>query len=145
MKRAAYGLSLVLALLLLAAVPSQAGGRGHGGRAHGGHGHGGPRYGHHERGHSYGHSYYTPRFYVRLGRGFWWGPGWAWYGPPPAYARGYGYSTRVIVQESPVYVQRETAPAPAQSYWYYCESAGDYYPTVPTCPEPWVKVLPRTE
>jgi hypothetical protein len=25
-------------------------------------------------------------------------------------------------------------------YWYYCPSAGAYYPTVPSCPEPWVPV-----
>lgn len=143
MKTAIYGASLVLAVLLLAAVPSHAGGRGHGGRGHGGHEYGGARYGHHERGHSYGHAHHARHFYVGLARAVWWGPGWAWYGPRPAYA--YGYPTQVIVQEPPVYIQREAAPTPAQSYWYYCESAGDYYPTVPTCREPWVKVLPRTE
>jgi hypothetical protein len=31
------------------------------------------------------------------------------------------------------------APAPP-TYWYYCQSAGGYYPTVPACPEPWVQV-----
>jgi hypothetical protein len=42
-------------------------------------------------------------------------------------------------------VQRVRAKAqqPAQSYWHYCPSARAYYPTVPTCPEPWVKVPPR--
>jgi len=30
--------------------------------------------------------------------------------------------------------------APAPSYWYYCPSAGAYYPDVPACPEPWVPV-----
>ena len=30
--------------------------------------------------------------------------------------------------------------APAPSYWYYCPSAGGYYPDVPACPEPWVPV-----
>lgn len=44
-------------------------------------------------------------------------------------------------------VQRVRAKAqqPAESYWYYCTSARAYYPTVPTCPEPWVKVPPRTQ
>lgn len=32
---------------------------------------------------------------------------------------------------------------PAQAYWYYCASARAYYPTAPSCPEPWVKVPPR--
>ena len=35
------------------------------------------------------------------------------------------------------------APAPPSAYWYYCRSAGAYYPTVPSCPEPWVPVPPR--
>src|SRR5262249_33046524 len=34
---------------------------------------------------------------------------------------------------------------PPQSYWYYCPSAKGYYPTVPTCPEVWIKVPPRTQ
>ena len=44
-------------------------------------------------------------------------------------------------------VQRVRAKAqrPTQSYWYYCPSASAYYPTTPTCPEPWVKVPPRPQ
>ena len=44
-------------------------------------------------------------------------------------------------------VQRVRAKAqqPAQSYWYYCSSARAYYPTVPTCPEPWIKIPPRAQ
>jgi hypothetical protein len=30
--------------------------------------------------------------------------------------------------------------APEPSYWYYCQSAGAYYPDVPSCAEPWVPV-----
>lgn len=36
-----------------------------------------------------------------------------------------------------------SAPAysePAPSYYYYCQSAGAYYPDVPSCAEPWVPV-----
>jgi hypothetical protein len=29
-------------------------------------------------------------------------------------------------------------------YWYYCPSAKGYYPSVPSCPESWVQVAPRT-
>jgi hypothetical protein len=57
------------------------------------------------------------------GRGFvgvW--PGWPWYG------WWWGYP-------GPVY-----APPPAPAYWYYCPAYGEYYPNVPTCPEPWVPV-----
>jgi len=44
-----------------------------------------------------------------------------------------------------VYRVRAKAQHPGQSYWYYCSSARAYYPTVPTCPEPWVKVPPRAQ
>jgi hypothetical protein len=49
----------------------------------------------------------------------------------------------VIVGERPVYIEREPAASP--SYWYYCESAGAYYPSVASCPEPWLKVPPRID
>jgi hypothetical protein len=44
-------------------------------------------------------------------------------------------------------VQRVRAKAqqPSQSFWYYCASARAYYPTAPTCPEPWIKVPPRAQ
>jgi uncharacterized protein DUF3300 len=40
---------------------------------------------------------------------------------------------------------RAKAQQPSESYWYYCPSAGAYYPTVPSCPEPWIKVPPRAK
>src|SRR5215467_9996754 len=40
---------------------------------------------------------------------------------------------------------RAKTQQPAQAYWHYCPSAGAYYPTVATCPEPWVKVPPRLQ
>jgi len=49
-------------------------------------------------------------------------PGWPWYW------WGWGYP-------GPIY-----APPPAPAYWYYCPAYGDYYPNVPSCPEPWVPV-----
>jgi len=66
-----------------------------------------------------------------VGPSFWWGP-W-WWGYPPYYA----YPPPVVASPQ-VYVQ-------PQSYWYYCPSARAYYPTAPTCPEPWIKVLPRSQ
>jgi hypothetical protein len=42
-----------------------------------------------------------------------------------------------VVDAPPVYTQ----PAPS-SYWYYCPSAGAYYPYVSSCAEPWVPVPP---
>jgi Protein of unknown function (DUF3300) len=40
---------------------------------------------------------------------------------------------------------RAKAQQPPASYWYYCPSARAYYPTAPTCPEPWIKVPPRSQ
>lgn len=51
----------------------------------------------------------------------------------PALAYGFGYDPGYAAAPS-VY------SAPAQPYWYYCQSAGGYYPDVPSCPEPWVPV-----
>ena len=140
MKRAACGILLVAAVLLLMPAPSQAG--GHGWRGHGRHGHG--WHGHPWR----GHGRYSPGFHIGIGSAFWWGARPGWWGPRPVYVQPapvYVSPPRVIVAEQPVYVQREPAAALPPSYWYYCESAGGYYPSVPTCPEPWVQVPPRME
>jgi hypothetical protein len=44
-----------------------------------------------------------------------------------------------MAKQPPVYIQRESP----QSYWYYCPSARAYYPNAATCPEEWLKVVPR--
>jgi hypothetical protein len=41
--------------------------------------------------------------------------------------------TPVVVGPAPVYIE-------PRGYWYYCPSAGAYYPYVRACPEPWVPV-----
>ena len=57
------------------------------------------------------------------------------YGPPPA----------AVYAPAPAYTQHAYAPPPppAPSYWYYCPSAGGYYPYVRACPGGWLTVLPR--
>ena len=52
---------------------------------------------------------------------------------PFVWAPGYVYAPPVV-EAPPVY-----GPDPS-GYWYYCPSAGAYYPTVPACSEPWVPV-----
>ena len=44
----------------------------------------------------------------------------------------------------PVYVQPAYSPPPPprSNYWYYCNSAGQYYPYVRYCPEGWQPVMP---
>jgi hypothetical protein len=78
--------------------------------------------------------------FIGVGPSFWWGPSYpyAWY-PPPYYG-----PPTVVIQEPPTYIE-QPAPAPPQAYWHYCPSARDYYPTVQTCPEAWIKVPPRAE
>jgi len=73
---------------------------------------------------------------VFVGSGYWWGPPYPYWAYPPPY---YVYTPPPVVVESPtVYI----APPPV-AYWYYCESARAYYPTAPSCPEPWIKVPER--
>jgi len=121
MKKFAVVSFVLSALLLSAVLPDEAWGRGG------------------SRGHFSGRGRV-----VIVGSSYWWGwgpyPYW-WY-PPPYY---YAYPTPVIVQEPPVYIQQSAPPvAPTpELYWYYCQSAREYYPMVQTCPEPWVKVAPR--
>jgi hypothetical protein len=51
---------------------------------------------------------------------------------PFVWAPGYVYAPPVV-EAPPVYV-------PSDGYWYYCQSAGAYYPVAPSCPEPWIPV-----
>jgi len=112
---------LVVALLLLSAVPSHAWG---GARFHGG-----------------------PRVFVGVGVGpVWWGSPW-WYAPPPVVVG----SPTVVVQQPPVWIEQQATVAPAPQFaappqfWYYCQPTGAYYPNVQTCAEPWVQVPVRMQ
>ena len=115
---------VAVAITLTAVGPSDA--RGHGG---GGHGFSGGHHGFHG-GHGF-HGHGRRPVIVGLGPPFLWGPYW-WDYPP------YTYPPTVIVEPPPVYVE-----PPAQRYWYYCQGASAYYPTVHGCPEGWVRVLPQ--
>jgi len=122
MKKLASVSLLAMALLLVAAAPSQA------------------RPGFH-------HSHFARgRVFVGVGVGpAWWGPPY-WYYPPPYYV--YSPPPPVLIQQQPpVYVQQPAAPVQAapEAYWYYCSSASAYYPNVQSCPEPWVKVAPQPQ
>jgi hypothetical protein len=135
MRKLASASLLAVALLLICAAPSLAGG--------GRHWHGG---GHHWHGGS--------RVFIGVGPGYWYGGypyPYPYYYP---YAYPYYYTPPpVVIQDPPVYVQQpgqsQTAPpatsAPAEGYWHYCSSARDYYPNVSECPEAWVKVPPRQQ
>lgn len=125
MKRVVYAVVALFGAFGLLLASSQA--QAHGWRGHRIHGY--AWHGHHHGG----------GVYVGLAPSFWWVGPPVWVAPPA----GYRYTRRVIVEEPAVYIQRE--PPPPASYWHYCESAGAYYPTVATCPEPWVRVPPRAQ
>jgi hypothetical protein len=57
-----------------------------------------------------------------------------------AFAPVYAYPAPVYAYPASVYAAPTYGPPPP-AYWYYCRSAGAYYPYVPSCPEPWVPVL----
>ena len=109
---------LVVVLVGLSATPSLAG-RWHGGVVIG-------------VGPYWGPGYWGPAYYP-----YWWYPR-AYWGYPY-----YGY-TPAVVEEPLQYIERDAPPAPAND-WYYCESARAYYPTAPSCPEPWIRVPARQQ
>lgn len=74
------------------------------------------------------------------------GPGWI--GPAAALAIA-GLAVGAVAynqyQPAPVYVAPPPPPMriqPAAGNWYYCGSAGEYYPYVQYCPEGWQQVMP---
>jgi hypothetical protein len=132
MKKLAVAGLIVLGVTLMGALPSDAGGRG--------------RHFHHGHGHGHVHT----RFFVGFGPSYYWGgPYWGpypYYYYPPAPAVVYTPPPVVIQRSEPTYIQQSpppAPPAPEQQFWYYCQSAGGYYPNVANCPEEWVKVPPR--
>lgn len=68
--------------------------------------------------------------------------------PGPVYRPAYFYPAPVYYGPpvAPVIVQPQVVvqpPVPSQVvYQYYCAPSGAYYPAVPTCVEPWIKVAP---
>ena len=124
---------VVLALVVILAVPATSaharGGGGHGGQ--GGHGGNGGHGGHKGGGHK-GHGHHH-RSFVVVGGGVFYGPDWPYWYPPydPAY-----YAA--ITSDEPVsYIQQDTPP-----FWYYCEGAQAYYPYVQECAGGWLTVTP---
>ena len=74
------------------------------------------------------------------------GPYWG-----PYYWEPYPYYPPVVVTPPQVYVEPAPQtpnlppPAPAPSYWYYCENPQGYYPHVQQCPDGWRPVAPTTQ
>jgi len=126
MKKAAKILALLLCIAGLAVGDAWAhGGRGGGGRVS-------VRIG----------AAWGPAWGPGWGLGLGWGPWWGYSYPygPPAYV-----APVVVAQPAAPAVYTERADQPDNAYWYYCRSAGAYYPYVKECREAWVKVPPRPE
>jgi hypothetical protein len=70
--------------------------------------------------------------------GWWWLAGGLWYFYPiPVYPYPDPYAPPVVyVPQVAPQPAAPLAPPPAQ-YWYYCDSAGAYYPYAPACPSGW--------
>jgi hypothetical protein len=86
-------------------------------------------------------------YYRGGGGGVWitpgWGPWWGGYYP-------YYYAVPPVVVERPsveYYYQQAPQQAPQQEeepvYWYYCKNPEGYYPYVQSCPDGWMKVVPK--
>jgi hypothetical protein len=71
--------------------------------------------------------------------------------PRPALAPPVVYEPAYYPQPAPVYAPPPAPvyiapPAPVVSnYWYYCPSAGNYYPYVARCPGGWQQVVPQPQ
>jgi hypothetical protein len=153
MKKAAYLILVVFALVLIGAFPAEArngGGGGRGGHSGGpartqggGHG-GGHRGGHGGGGHFSGSVWIGPGW----GWGSWWG--WPYYYPYYPYYSYYPYYGGYYYPESPVVIEKQprTYSEPEQQeeeyYWYFCPDAKNYYPYVKKCPNGWLKVVPSS-
>ncbi len=142
-------LAFAMAFVLLATSVAEANGRHRGGGYY--------RGGHHHGGHYRG-SYYRGGWGWGGGWGYGWGGDWGgfavyprviiggsygWGNPYPYYS--YPYYPRPIVierSEPQIYVQQ---PQPEPQYWYYCENPKGYYPSVKTCRNKWLKVVPRSD
>ena len=136
-----FGLFVMFALLLATAIPSEADRRGGGYRGGSPHrGHGGGNHGgwHRGGGRPHHHHHHHPRWYG--GR---WKSG-VFIGAPFLFAAPFAYrypayAPPVVVEPPPpVYVEPNPPP-----YWYYCQSAGAYYPNVGACLEGWLQVAPQ--
>ncbi len=80
------------------------------------------------RGGNWHHSHHRGRY------GWWWVVGGLWYFyPQPVYPYPDPFAPGDVIYEY----------GSSGDYWYYCESAGQYYPYVTECPEGWQAVIPE--
>lgn len=64
--------------------------------------------------------------------------GYYYYGYPYYYSPYYYPPAYPVDEAPPTYIEQSSEVR------YYCADLRDYYPTVPTCPSPWMNVLPNS-
>ena len=93
--------------------------------------------------------HHGPRVFVGIGPYPYWGWGYPYYGYRYPYPYAYAPPPVAVQQEPRIYVERQpmmSPEAPADpAYWYYCPPSREYYPSVPNCSEPWVRVPARSQ
>jgi hypothetical protein len=103
--------------------------------------------------HGYSPYFYSPYAYSRYHyyHPYFYGPyGYSPYYYGPYYGAFYDSSYVVYpappIEETRVYVQQSSGEQELEpGYWYYCRSAGAYYPKVERCAEEWIKVPPKAQ
>ena len=123
--------AIVLALALAGDALARKGGRSGGSGGWSGKGQG-------WNGKWHGHKHYHSHIF--LGAGFY-GP---WFWDPWWYTPLYPYYNPFAspVTFGQTYIEQYAVPLPS-GFWYYCHSAGAYYPGVAECAEGWEQVAPR--
>jgi len=162
---------MLVALLVISAVPGYAGRGGHGFGGHGFSGHGFKGHGfsgHGFKGHGFsghefkGHGFSSHEF---KGHGFS-SHGFRGHGFKGSHQSGgahvfirpsiivpfgaywgpywepYDYPPVVVAPSPPVYAQPSAPIQPPSVYWYYCDASQAYYPYVQECPGGWRLVTP---
>jgi len=83
-----------------------------------------------------GHKHWRGNAFIGVG---FYDPWYWWYGYPSLYPY-YPFAVPITFEQQ--YIEQYAVPLQA-GFWYYCRSAGAYYPGVAECPEGWEQVAPQ--
>jgi len=83
-----------------------------------------------------GHKHWRGNAFIGVGL---YDPWYWWYGYS-LYPYYYPFAAPITFEQQ--YIEQYAVPLQA-GFWYYCHSAGAYYPGVAECPEGWEQVVPR--
>ena len=83
-----------------------------------------------------GHKHWRGNAFIGVGL---YDPWYWWYGYS-LYPYYYPFAVPITFEQQ--YIEQYAVPLQA-GFWYYCHSAGAYYPGVAECPEGWEQVVPQ--